>query len=377
MSETVSEIVRILGELRHKAEQLTVDSAHGAPLVRLGLMTTLYFKQGHTAETRHRLEACFTRFYETFRPFLKWQSYKNLRKLSPSGFASCRKLMLESHVEEPLLWSISSAEPTEAATHRMFVMGAGQSQNATDHSCLKMILPWTLLAEGDGAKTYEGWLRYLCDQLHSEHGYGGLACILPDDDARYLPLEYRFAQEHTGLMVDAGPHMESLYLLDRIKGVSWYTVLGSRFVQMLGGNDRLRRQLSVYSDIVFQGYDAGLLVRAGLLPELGEKGEAPSRAYTALHKALSAIRVRNTGCLHPYPIRGRGFTERSTVQWYARYDEKPKPPVSAGQPCPQAGYWFSNAKARSRRFFSKGEIMPAFEHVKAERTQWFWSQDPD
>ena len=200
---------------------------------------------------------------------------------------------------------------------------------------------------------------------------------MPDDDARYLPVEYRFAQEHTGLMVDAGPHLESLYLLDRIKGVSWYTVLGSRFVKILGGNDRLRRQLSAHSDVVFQGYDAGLLVRTGLLPMLGEKSEAPSRAYRALHHVLGPVRVRTTGCLHPYPIRGRGFTEQSTLQWYDRFEEKPKPPVRAGQPCPQTGYWFSNAKARSRRFFNEGDIMPAFEHLKAERTQWFWSADPE
>lgn len=377
MSETVSEIVRILGELRQKAEQLTVDSAKGVPLVRLGLMTTLYFKHGHTAETRIRLEACFNRFYETFRPFLKWQAYKHVRKLSPSTFATCRRQVLESPAREPLVWSISSAASTEAATHRMFVVGAGESQNDTDHSCLKMILPWTLLEEREGAKTYEGWLKYLCDQVRSEHGYGGLACIMPDEDARYFPLEYRFAQEHTGLMVDAGPHMESLHLLDRIKGVSWYTVLGSRFVKVLGGNDRLRRQLSAYSDVVFQSYEAGLLVRNGLLPMLGEKGEAPSKSYLALHNALAAVRVRTTGCLHPYPIRGRGFTEQSTAQWYVRYEEKDKPPVSAGQPCPHAGYWFSNAKARSRRFFNVGEIMPAFEHIKAERTKWFWSHDPE
>ena len=377
MSETVSEIVRILAELRQKAEQLTVVSARGVPLVRLGLMTTLYFKHGHTADTRRRLEACFSRFYETFRPFLKWQSYKHLRKLSPSGFATCRRQILESPAEEPLLWSISSANSAEAATHRMFVMGAGKSQNDTDHSCLKMILPWSLLEEREGAKTYEGWLKYLCDQVLTEHGYGGLACIMPDDDARYLPVEYRFAQEHTGLMVDAGPHLESLYLLDRIKGVSWYTVLGSRFVKILGGNDRLRRQLSAHNDVVFQGYDAGLLVRTGLLPMLGEKSEAPSRAYRALHHVLGPVRVRTTGCLHPYPIRGRGFTEQSTLQWYDRFEEKPKPPVRAGQPCPQTGYWFSNAKARSRRFFNEGDIMPAFEHLKAERTQWFWSADPE
>lgn len=377
MSETVSANARILDVLRHQAEKITLDSPRGAPLVRLGLMTTLYFKRGHTAEIRGRLELCFGRFYETFRPFLKWQTYKHLRKLSPSGFAACRRQISDSSEREPLLWSISSADPTEAATHRMFVLGAGQSQAETDHSCLKMVLPWTMLAESEGVKAYEGWVKYLCDQVRAEHGYAGLACIQPCDEVRFLPLEYRLAQKHSGLMVDAGPHLESLYLMDRVKGVSWYTILGRRFVMLVGGNDRLRNRLSINSDIVFNGYDDGLLIRAGQLPELGEEGEAPSGAYVLLNKALMSIRVRNTGCLHPYQMRGTGFTEQSTACWYARFDEKPRPPVCAGQPCPQAGYWFSNARARSRRSFSAGEIMPAFEHLDAERTQWFWSQDPD
>lgn len=336
-------------------------------------MTTLYFKQGHTAQTRQRIEACFAHFHEVFRPFLKWQTYQRLRKLSPSSFSICRRQVLESSADEPLAWSISSGRPMEAATHCMSVMGAPQSQANTDHSCLKMLLPWSVLMEKGGAKAYEGWIKYLCNQTVAEHGYGGLVCVLPGDGLRYLPLEYQLAQDYIGLMVDAGPHLESLRLLNRIKGVSWYSVLGSRFVRQLGGSDRLRSVLSSHSDVVFHTYENGLLIRTGALPELGCKEMEPSSAYLAVNKVLKPIRVQDTGCLHPYPVRGIGFTEQSTAQWYARFDEKPVAAVRAGQPCPQTGHWFSSAMARSRRFFNKGEVMPAFEHLKAERTQWFWA----
>lgn len=373
MAQNVSEAVGILGRLRHQADQFLIDAAQCRPSARLGLMTTLYFKHGHTAQTRQRIEACFSHFYETFRPALNWQSYKRLRKLSPSSFSICRRQILEASQDEPLMWSICSARPVEAAAYGMSVVAPPQSQAATDHSCLKMLLPWTVLMERDGAKVYEGWIKYLCNQVVADHGYGGLVCVLPGDGLRYLPLEYRLAQDYMGLMVDAGPHMESLRLLNRIKGVSWYSVLGNRFVNQLGGSDRLRSGLSAQCDVVFQSYENGLMIRAGVLPDLGGKNEAPPSAYMAVNKVLKPIRVQDTGCLHPFPGRGIGFTEQSTAQWYARFDEKPMAPVRAGQPCPQTGHWFSSAMARSRRFFNKGELMPAFEHLKAERTQWFWA----
>jgi hypothetical protein len=374
VSENLSEAAKAIARYQRQAEQLLLDVAKRKPAMRLGLMTTLYFKQGHCASVRRQVDACFAQFYEAFSPLLKWQSYKRQRKLSPSGFSICRRQVLETCANEPVHWSLSSASADEAASHGLMLVGTSAGQAHADQSCLKMLLPWSLLTEPGGIKTYEGWLRYLCNQTAAEHGYGGPVCVLPDRQPGCLPLEFRLAQEYPGLMVDAGAHMESLRLFERIKGVSWYTVLGARYVERLGGNDRLRRSLSAHHDVIFQAYDHGLMIRAGALPDLADKSEPLSSAYVAVNRVIKPIRVRDTGCLHPYPVRGVAFTEQSTTQWYARFDEKPVDAVRAGQPCPQSGHWFSNARVRSRRFFSKGEVMPAFEHVKAERTQWFWAE---
>ncbi|WP_426113897.1 type VI immunity family protein [Pseudomonas sp. DSP3-2-2] len=373
MSETLSEAVRLLGRLRDGAGRVTIDSARAVPILRMGLITTLYFRQGHTLDARFRIDACFARFYETFRPLLKWQHYQHVRKLAPSSFARCRRQILDGSPHEPLLWSLSSADASQVANYQLLLTCTPQEQADTDLCCMKMVLPWAYLTESGGVGLYEGWIKFLCGQLHAEHGYGGLGCILPFAGHRHLSLEYRLALSNNGLMVDSGPHLESLRLLNRIKGVSWYTVLGQRFVRQLGGNDRLRGTLSSHSDITFHAYDGGLLVRAGVLPDLLPATETPPLAYRALNKVLRPIRLQDTGCLHPYPIPGPCFTKETTAQWYARFDDKPKPAVNAGQPCPETGNWFSNAKARSRRFFQQGEVMPAFEHLKPERTQWFWA----
>ena len=47
----------------------------------------------------------------------------------------------------------------------------------------------------------------------------------------------------------------------------------------------------------------------------------------------------------------------------------------AGQPCPQAGWWLTPAKANSRRHFKSGEIMPAFDGSSYGSTIWQWDID--
>jgi hypothetical protein len=46
----------------------------------------------------------------------------------------------------------------------------------------------------------------------------------------------------------------------------------------------------------------------------------------------------------------------------------------AHHPCPREGFWFTPAKAGSRRFFKQGELMPAFKSDYG-MTIWQWDQD--
>lgn len=371
MSENASDDVDPTNRLTDQATNLTIDSVKGEPIVRLGLTVTLFFKHGETAQIKQRLAECFTEFHKAFKTQLKWQFYNTLRKMTASSFANCRRRMLASAADEQFIWSIGSGTLQQVSEYRLFVMNTPQSQAAFDRSCLKMVLPWTILLEPGGAERYEQWLKFLCDQVSAEHGYGGLACTLPYDGQQHFPLEYQLARQYIGLMVDPLPHIESLRMTDHIKGVSWFTVLGSRFVNQLGGNDALRRKLSVRSDIVFQRYDHGLIIRAGRLPYLGGPAEDPPAAYIQVNKAIKPVRVKATGSLHAYSMPGKTFGDTASAAWYARFDEKLPGPLNAGDCCTHTGYWSSNGMARSRCLVRKGQIMPAFSHLKG-RTQWFW-----
>ena len=49
-------------------------------------------------------------------------------------------------------------------------------------------------------------------------------------------------------------------------------------------------------------------------------------------------------------------------------------PCEANHPCPREGYWFTPAKAGSRRWFKQGELMPEFKSDYG-LTIWQWDED--
>ena len=47
--------------------------------------------------------------------------------------------------------------------------------------------------------------------------------------------------------------------------------------------------------------------------------------------------------------------------------------VVAGDPCAKTGYWFTPARANSRRYFQQREIMPSISDSTWGDTLWYWS----
>lgn len=53
---------------------------------------------------------------------------------------------------------------------------------------------------------------------------------------------------------------------------------------------------------------------------------------------------------------------------------KSRPNVPGGQPCPEAGWWFTPAKTGSRRYFKQGETMPSLGSDYGH-TFWQWASE--
>jgi hypothetical protein len=82
----------------------------------------------------------------------------------------------------------------------------------------------------------------------------------------------------------------------------------------------------------------------------------------------------------PYWILDEEYT--GPIDWPANWRDdvadlagsaSPHLSIEAGQPCPREGWWFTPAKAGSRRFFVVGQVMPAFT-TDYGATLWQWDE---
>lgn len=73
-------------KLTHYAPDLAFELPHNTPVVRLGLIATVYFKEGYLLESKKRVMECFDRFKEEFDPHLKGQFDGRYSKLTNENF---------------------------------------------------------------------------------------------------------------------------------------------------------------------------------------------------------------------------------------------------------------------------------------------------
>lgn len=368
-----------LEKLAERAPDLAFELPDGTPVVHLGLIVTLYFKEGYTLESKQRVMECFECFHKEFGSDLKGQYFERYKKLTTGSFEKIHNKVLSSEPNEQYHWHLSSApNAKEAEDYSLSTLNSFEIHGDKERSFIKLVLPWSILNEPNGPERYQEWLVYLCNQVKAEHGYGGLSSILPYDYHSYMPTEYQLAQQFSGLTVDSTVHITALRLLEHIKSVNWYTILGNTYVERLGGVDAIQQKLSGRGDAEIQSYNNGLIIRTGQYPELGASQDGLPPAYVAVNKVIKPIRLQETGSLHTHSPYGNGFTKESTALWYARFDQDEctsttPARIEAGQPCTHTGYWFTPAQANSHRHFKQGENMPSVSDSSWGDTLWYWA----
>ena len=101
-----------------------------------------------------------------------------------------------------------------------------------------------------------------------------------------------------------------------IKVVNWLTLLGGTLVKRLGGAQAVRDAIG--TSCVLYNVGAGLLVRAGEAPTLGDRNRKDDvSAFRDVGQALASVRFRNHGRIFGSPTAGDGD---STQTWLARFD---------------------------------------------------------
>jgi hypothetical protein len=288
-------------------------------------------------------------------------------------------------------------------------------------SYLKFNVPTDRITDDEGLVQFEDFLRFVCQRLPVRGGYGGLSSILPYSFHRFMPQEYALAERFSGLEIDSyafsekGNYATSSYegeSLERmtahfthphvgakvssygfIKSVNWYTLLGDVFVDRLGGEASVLSALD-REDIAVERFGQCLLIRAGEFPRLGAPEEGLPEPYVFVNSVLRVLRNPKPDSLHSYMPDVPHADKKASRHWRARFDlpgappiptppevvpqpgERPvtstkrEAPVPGGEPCPEAGWWFTFAQSNSRRYFEKGEVMPIIKGSSFGDTYW-------
>ncbi|RRW59769.1 DUF3396 domain-containing protein, partial [Pantoea dispersa] len=208
--------------------EASVKYRDGSPAINLGLIITVFFKDGHTPEVRREMVECVDRFYAEFKPHLKKTlPGKKWTAITEKNYEKRRESILASTSAEGFDWVLSSAtESYLAPDYEILIMGKRIFHNENNRSVIKLALPLSLLQEPDGQARYQAWLMWLCDTFAVESGYAGLSFVLPYAFERMFPYEYKLAQRFPGVMVDSLGTLEGGDAVHGLKGACWYTILG-------------------------------------------------------------------------------------------------------------------------------------------------------
>ncbi|AGR69716.1 type VI immunity family protein [Burkholderia pseudomallei] len=416
-------------------EDLSVRLADNSFAVKPGVIGTVYFAGGSKPEGRRGLLACFDRFDELFGAHLisgKDEDLAKFSKKTAKGVEKIRKAISDSPEYEQVSVMRSSAplatiapdyqiqtltgraSPIDYVAPSGYKVAKGEEKEL---SYLKFSVPMELVTRPEGQAQYEQFLRYVCEQLDVRGGYGGLSAVTAYNYHNWQAQEWAIAERFSGIEIDACAHfgreeydplsymgdsteaMTAIYhklhpgakvfRWGFIKSINWYTLLGDLFVERLGGDAALRQALD-RDDIGIERINHCVLVRAGPFPRLGAPEEGLPEPYVFVNKVLRVLRNPKPDGLHLYEPDLPNADSKNARAWEARFDlpgapsipEPPKivpeprgkrrPSVLGGEPCPEAGWWYTAAKQGSERFFEQGEVMPVIEGSQWGTTHWKW-----
>jgi hypothetical protein len=372
--------------------EASVKYKDGSPAINLGLIITVFFKDGHTPKVRRNMVECVDRFYDEFKPWLKKTITKNWVGITEKNYAKKRQEILDSTPEEIFSWYLGSAEKDFLAPdYDILIMGKRIFHNDNDRSVIKLTFPLSLLKEPEGKVRYEAWLMWLCDTFAVESGYAGLSFALPYAFERMFPYECALAQRFSGVMVDSLGTLEGGEAVEGLKGACWYTIVGTPWLEKLGGSEKLKHRLAKTPDISLLNYSNGIILKAGELPPpLGEmKTEGLPPLLVKMNQIIRPVRYDGHNGLHFYSeYEGLQFDEESSMKWFARFDEasalldkdeigKSYDPVRitrwTDETAPYAGQWASIVNGTTEYIQTReGQKMPPFEDKYGKKHRACW-----
>jgi hypothetical protein len=84
--------------------EASVKYKDGSQAVNLGIIITVFFKDGHLPEVRRKMVECVDRFYDQFKPYLKKTLAPKWVSITEKNYQKKRQQIIELSSEEIFSW---------------------------------------------------------------------------------------------------------------------------------------------------------------------------------------------------------------------------------------------------------------------------------
>lgn len=275
--------------------------ASGQIVIRLGLGFTLYFTNGHQRSTRDAVADCVRLFNRNWSCQMRWSAFEGRRiQRTDTEYLTWIIDYLSSSEREnaAAYWALTvhnGISESEAPSCSIFALGQPRedSEMSGDISLLSFDVPYE---EGSAALgRLADFMFACCQRVRPLHGYGGMRFVQAADDglaAANVNVLFGLAQRYVGVDVDF-PLDHCLYLKDAVKGANWLVALTETWAQDL---DKEQGSTSLPTSCEVLRFEGGRLIKAGELPELGDRNRNQSTPQLiALASYLRPLRVKFHG----------------------------------------------------------------------------------
>ncbi len=305
---------------------MEIDS-DGRVALRLGLIFTVYFTQGHSRKMREAVLECLNEYNQLCGDHLNWWVVEGSR-FSPVASLVDRDMspyLLSDRIDSDpeQAWAVfwHGGEHSDDASNFRFdafgtSMAESEFEDALSYVSATLPLTWIPGRSGEALDLYFRW----CERLQPLHGYGGAGIVVAASDGLAVINEirvYALAKRHPGLEVDY-PEEHALWTEEAIKGGNWITVLADAFVDRLGGKNMLLETLG--KGFKVRDFHGGVMIIAGDAPEIGDRNRnKDTPRYRELARVLKPVRVTMHPAVHQ---TAGGFDREEFEAWLARFDEQ-------------------------------------------------------
>ena len=344
-------------------------------VMKLSIGCTLYFYNGHNPEIRALMPQLVKSFYEQFGQYFTGGCMHNKEnqtsygKLTPKLLEKCFNPKSWQDVDEAieLVWETPDAEETSGYCFSMLLEDEYTSWDAL--SSIQLAIPYNQL---ELLQPWLAFIKQLCQQIPIHYGNIGYYSSLPDQWYAYeehqTPIAYRFYGCEIDHMISVSMNRPPL----GIKGINWLTILGSAFIEQMGGANKLSQEALALNLGVEQAGE-NLIIQAGPYPDICDNQILPMNPYyVAANHLLKPIRKATIGSLHMDSMTGKAVLDTAASDaWLRRFDQYPLSKTTSestpsrytgrtlrvGETCASTGWYEALLLNNRREHFTAGQVI--------------------